>query len=252
VGINTLGLSGGGDNIGFAIPSNVAREVAERLKEKGEVARAWTGLHLQPLNDFYSNTFIDEERGVLVSDVDKNSPAHEAGIKSGDIMISVNDVQTDGKYAESLPDLRWLLADLPIDKPAIFEIKRGEEIQKIEVSLVAKGKVEGEDFDCDRWDMTVKGINKFKNPDLYFYQKEGVFIQGIKYPGNAGDAGLYSNDIIVSVDRKPIKSLDDIKKVYDEIVKDEEREKRVMFEILRSGYKRWIVLDYRKDYDEEE
>ena len=252
VGINTLGLMIIGENIGFAIPSNVVKDIVGRLKRDKEVIRAWLGLHLQPLNDFYSNTFIDAERGVLISDVDKNSPAREAGIASGDLLLSVNGIPTDGYYAEDLPGIRWFLADLPVDKPAALKIKRGNELLTINVTPVLKGKVEGEDFDCERWDMTVKEINKFKNPDLYFYRKQGVFVQGVKYPGNAADAGIHTNDIILSIDHKSINTLDDIKKLYKEIIEDKKREKKVLLEILRSGYKRWIVLDYRKDYDEEE
>lgn len=252
VGINTLGVTGSAENIGFAIPSSVVKNIVDRLMKDKQVVRAWEGLQIQPLNDFYSNTFINADRGVLIADVEKHSPAMEAGIKPGDLLLSVNGIPTNGLYAEDLPGIRWLLADLPLDKPSEFVIKRGEEVLKINLTPLLKGKVEGDDFDCDLWDMTVKEINQFKNPDLYFYRKQGVYIQGIKYPGNAADAGLYTNDIVLSIDNKPINTLDDIKRVYKETIEDQKREKKVLFEILRSGYKRLIVLDYRKNYDEEE
>ncbi len=250
VGINTLGVTGSAENIGFA--SSVVKNIVDRLIKDGQVVRAWEGLQIQPLNDFYSNTFINADKGVLIADVEKHSPAMEAGIKPGDLLLSVNGISTNGLYAEDLPGIRWLLADLPLDKQSEFVIKRGEEVLKINLTPLLKGKVEGDDFDCDLWDMTVKEINQFKNPDLYFYRKQGVYIQGIKYPGNAADAGLYTNDIVLSIDNKPINNLDDIKRVYKEIIEDQKREKKVLFEILRSGYKRLIVLDYRKNYDEEE
>jgi len=252
VGINTLGMMIIGENIGFAIPSNVVRDIVERLKKNEEVMRAWSGLQLQPLNDFYSNTFIDAERGVLISDVDKNSPAREAGVKSGDLLLAVNNTPIMGLYAEDLPQIRWLLADLPVDSPSIFNIQRGDSLTSFSITPVLKGKVEGEDFDLERWDMTVKEINKFKNPEHFFYKKQGVFIQGVKYPGNAANARLHTNDIILSIDRQEINSLEDIKTLYNTIMEDTKREKKVLLELLRSGYKKWIVLDYRKDYDEEE
>ena len=252
VGINTLGLSIIGENIGFAIPSNVVKDIIERLKRDGKVVRSWTGIQLQPLNDFYTNTFIEADRGVLISDVEKNSPAHAAGLKSGDLLLGINGLAVNGLFAEDLPGIRWLISDLPYDKPASFEIKSPAEIRTVEIVPILKGKVEGEDFDCPRWDMTVKEINKFKNPDLYFYQQEGVFIFGVKYPGNAAAAGLHTNDIIISIDNQQVATLEDMKRIYNEVVSDKQREKKALLEVLRSGYKRWIVLDYRKDYDEEE
>jgi S1-C subfamily serine protease len=80
---------------------------------------------------------------------------------------------------------------------------------------------------------------------------EGLYIQGVKYPGNASDAGLRSRDIVVKLDNKPVKTIEDLKEVYKQIITDEKREKKVMLEIMRSGLRKWIVLDYRKDYEED-
>ncbi len=80
---------------------------------------------------------------------------------------------------------------------------------------------------------------------------EGVYIQGVKYPGNANDAGLQARDIIIKLDKKPVKTIEDVKKIYEQIIAEEKREKKVVFEIRRNGLARWIVLEYHKDYDEE-
>ena len=97
VGINTLGIFLA-DNLGFSIPSNVAKEIAARLERDGEIHRAWCGIKLQPLKDFNSNTFIDAERGVLIRDVEQTSPAADAGIQEGDILLSINCVPVEGTY----------------------------------------------------------------------------------------------------------------------------------------------------------
>jgi len=251
IGINTLGLFIA-ESVGFAIPSNVAKEIARRLKEQGKVQRAWCGIELQPLKDFFTNTFTEAERGVLISDIEENSPAQAAGIRKGDILLTVGGMQVNGTYAEDLPKIRWYMADLPTDKPVAFKVLRDGKETSVSVTLEWKGKVEGEDFDCRRWNMTVKEINKHKSPDLYFYRKEGVYVQGVRYPGNAQYVGIQKNDILLSVDRKEVATLKDIETAYKTIVADGTREKKVFLEVLRSGYKKWIVLDYTKDYEKEE
>jgi len=251
VGINTLGISAG-ENMGFSIPSNVAKEIAKRLEKDGKVARSWTGIKIQALKDFYTNTFTKADQGVLIADVEQSSPAKEAGVVPGDILVSVNGKPVNGEFVEQLPSIRWLLADLPAEASSEFTLERGSSTVVLPVVPRIKGKIEGEDFECKRWNMTVKEINKFKNPSLYFLQKKGVFIQGVKYPGNAESSDLRRNDVILAIGGEKIAALEDVKKVYEKIMADTEREKKVLIEVLRGGYRDWVVLDYRKDYEEEE
>ncbi|MFP4379734.1 MAG: trypsin-like peptidase domain-containing protein [Candidatus Sumerlaeia bacterium] len=251
VGINTLSMFWG-ENIGFTIPSNVVRDIAGRLEKHETVQRAWTGLKLQALKDFYTDTFTDAESGVLVSHVEIGSPAEKAGFQQGDILVEVSGQEVEGTYVEDLPDIEWLLADLPVSENVTCKVMRDGEIKTLTMTPTLKGKVEGDDFDCRRWNMTVKEINKHKEPGLYFYKKEGIFVQGVRYPGNASEAGVRGGDILLKVDGKPVETLDDIEKIYAEIVEDEEREKKVLIELQRKRSKNWIVLDYTKDYDEKE
>ena len=126
---------------------------------------------------------------------------------------------------------------------------RGGEEKKVSVRPALKGKVEGDDLDCRRWNMTVKEINKHKEPTLYFYRKQGVFIQGVRYPGNAADAQVSMRDVLLAIDGKAVLSLDDCRRAYEEIMADGKREKKVLLELERRGLRKWVVLDYVKDYD---
>jgi serine protease Do len=249
VGINTLGISGTG--LGFSIPASVVQDIVEKLKRDGSVIRSYTGLRLQAIKDFYSNTFVNSDRGVLIAGVEENSPAAKNGIRAGDILLEVNGRTIDGTYAEMLPAIWRLLADLNLEKNVEFKILRAGKETVVTFIPEQKGKVEGEDFDCKKWQMTIKEINKYRNPTLYYIQGEGVFIQGVKYPGNASDSDLKSMDIIIKIDNKPVKTIEDVKKIYQQIVDNKKREKKVMLEIKRGGLRNWIVLDYQKDYDEE-
>ncbi len=114
-----------------------------------------------------------------------------------------------------------------------------------------KGKVEGEELDCPRWNMTVKTINQFDNEDLYFYRNKGVFIFGVKYPGNASASGLSAGDIIVKIDGKDIETLADIKAIHAETLKKIETKPRIVFTIMRGGLTRQVVLDISRDYEKE-
>jgi serine protease Do len=288
IGINTLGLGWGAEGIGFAIPSKVVHDVVQRLKVVAaqtdpkkwpvKVERAYTGLQLQALNDFYSNTFTDARAGVLVQSVDQDSPAAQAGIGDGDILLSVNGAAIDGAYVEELPGIRGVLADLPVDKPAKLLVARERvepareapagaytgkigkrKIVAIDVTPVTRGKFEGEDFDCRRWNMTVKEITKFSNPRLCFLQPGGgVFVQGIRSSGNAADAGFTENDIILNVSNPEvgnwdIKTIADVKKAYEALVNDKKLvQKKAVITIKRGAFTEWKTLDWTQDYLKED
>ena len=130
----------------------------------------------------------------------------------------------------------------------------GRDVLPIAVTPVTRGKFEGEDFDCKRWNMTVKEITKFTNPRLHFLQPSGgVFIQGVRSEGNASDARLRVNDILLKIGKHEISTLDDVKKAYESLVEDKTlTEKKVLIKIKRDGFPYWKVLDWSKDYLKED
>ena len=114
-----------------------------------------------------------------------------------------------------------------------------------------KGDVEGKELDCPRWGFTVKTINQFDNPDLYFHQKEGVFVYGIKYPGNASDAGLRKNDILLQIEGKEVKTLEDITTAHKAAMDNIQKNHRILLTVLRNGLMHQIVLDFGMNYENE-
>jgi serine protease Do len=247
IGINTLGTWAEG--IGFAIPSNTAREVIDRLRRDGKVLRAWTGIELQPLMDFEHNTFFAAESGVKIASVEEGSPAQDAGLRGGDLLLQVGETPLNGRYVEDLPAVRKILSGLPTDRPVIFRLRRGEPPaeQRVEVSPVGKGKLEGEDFDCERWNMTVKEISKFGNPYLAFYRPRGVYVQGVKFEGNAAESGLLPFDILLRIEGTDVRRLEDVKAAYRGLLAQPRRDAKVLLEILRKGQRQFVVLDYARD-----
>lgn len=250
IGINTRGVSSGGD-IGFAVPSETVQRVIEQLRANGTVKWSWTGLRLQPLRDFNKNMYFDEKEGVIVASVDPESPAKRVGIEPKDRVVRLNGQTVTAMTDEDLPAIRRRLGQLPLNKAASVDLVREGKAMTVQLTPREKGKVEGDELDCPRWDMTVKTINQFDNEDLYFYRQKGVFIFGIKYPGNASNASLERNDIIVKVADKEVTSLDDIKAIHAETIKNVKAESRLKLTLLRNGLIRQVVLDIARDYEKE-
>lgn len=254
IGINSLAFILGG-NLAFAVPSNTVRQVVEAIRRDGRVVRSWTGIHLQPLKDFEKNIFYEGERGVLIAGVDPGSPAAAAGIRVGDMLLEVAGNPVLGVHHEDLPLVNRMLAALPIGEPAVLTVAAGGNVpgpgRAVPVAPVEKGRVEGQDFDCRRWNMTVKTINEFATPMLHFFRNGGIYVQAVKYPGNAQSAGLESGDIILEIDGVPVRDLDDCRRIYEAVVADGLREKKVVFTVMRAGLRTYRVLDYAPRYGQD-
>lgn len=248
VGLNTRGMMAGGDT-GFTVPIEVAAEVANQIRKNGKMDWSWTGLQLQPLKDFNRNVYFPFEEGVMVAETDPESPARRAGIEAGDRILTVNGQRFDGQTQEDLPGLRRFLGLLPKGQTARFELISKGKSRIAEVTPREKGQVEGEQLDCPRWDFTAKAINQFDNPDLHFQRKEGVFIYGVKFPGNAAAAGLSQQDILLKINGREVKNLSDVKTIHAETLKNLDSKHRAVIALLRNGEMRQLVLDFSRDFE---
>jgi serine protease Do len=250
IGINTLGSSMGGD-MGFAIPADTIRLAVPRLREHGRLNWSWTGLQLQPLKDFKRNIYFDGDQGVIVAETDPESPARRAGIQPRDRLLRLQGRPLKAMTEEDLPAIRRTLGLLPKGEAVEIELSRGGQRQTVKITPREKGEVEGDELDCPRWDLTVKTINQFDNPELYFHRKTGVFIYGVKYPGNASEVGLSSKDIILKVDDQAVTTLDELKSVHQKSLSAIVEKPRLLFTVLRGGLLRQVVLDISRDYENE-
>ena len=252
VGINTRGSLIGG-NTGFAVPANMVRLLAERLRANGKSGANWTwvGLHFQPLRDFQRNIYFDGDTGVIISNADDDSPASEAGLRAQDRLIRANDTPVTALMEEDLPAVRLMLALLPTGKPASFTILRDGAEQTLTVHPRAKGLVQGEEFTCPRWDITVKAINQFEVPDLHYQRAEGVYVSGIRYPGNAASSGLQQRDIILKVNGLDVTTIADVRAQHEKTLAALDKgngARRLVLTVLRNNQQLQIVIDISRDY----
>ncbi len=248
IGINTRGIMVGGD-LGFSVPSQTIAQLLPQFREHGQVQWAWTGLQLQPLRDFNRKIYFPGDEGVIVAGTDLESPARRAGFQARDRILSINGIQTTAITEEGLPAVNRLLGLLLKDEPARVVVERGGEELTLELTPREKGAVEGEELDCPRWDMTFKEINQFDNPTLHFYRKEGVFIYGIRYPGNAASSRLQTQDIVLEIDGQTVTTLDDVRTIHAGAMENLPGKNRMRFTVLRNGQMRQIVLDYSRDHE---
>ena len=248
IGINARGMRGA-ENLGFAIPAEVVKDVVNRIIRDGKVVRAWTGLRFQALKDFGKSSYIDARQGVLIAGVDEGSPAEKAKLRAGDIAVCVNGEAVHGMYETDLPAVERRFADLPVNTPARLDVQRGPESLTVTITPIVKGRQEGEDFECRKWDLTVKEITKFSDPFLWFQRPSGIYIQGVKFSGNARTSGFANFDILLSIGDCPVETLKEVREAYEASLKQEKGGRKLLFRIIRSGYRRMIVLDFEKDLE---
>lgn len=248
IGINTLAYLVGGD-LGFAVPSETIRDLLPRLRENGEVEWTWVGLQLQPLRDFERDTYFDAEEGVMVAETDADGPARASGVRGGDRIVEINGRPVTAMSSEDLPAIRRYLGLLPPDETIAFKVVRNGETRMVSVDPQGKGRVAGDQLALERWDMTVKAINRFDTPDLYFHQPEGVFLYGIRRPGNAMAAGFQPRDILLEIDGQSVDGLASISHIHSASLEAVDERPRLRFTILRNGVRRQIVLNFSREFD---
>ena len=251
IGINTRGVADRGGDIGFAVPSSAIMPIIAQLRQGGKVNWSWSGLQLQPLKDFSRNIYFSGTDGVIVAETDPDSPARQAGLQSRDRILKVNGVSIAAVTDEDLPEARRVFGLLSRSAPATLDILRGSEPLTVQLTPREKGKVEEEAVALERWDCSVSPINQFENPDLYFQKKEGVFVYGLKSPGNAMMGGLQRMDILLKINDTTVTSLADVRAAHAATLKTYSDKPRVMLTVLRNGLMRQVVLDISRDFNKE-
>ena len=251
VGLNARGNTMGGQ--GFTIPSETILEILPDLRKHGEAHWAWFGFKIQPLEDFKRNIRFDAKEGALVADVEQGSPAEKAGLKSNDLLLSVDGEKVTARFWEDIPAIERKLGRKEFEKPCAFVVMRGGNRIDVSVAPTEKGKVEGEEFACERWGLTAKEINRFYNPDLVFFAPDGgVYVSGLAWDGNAENCGFREKDIIVSVGGKNVKSVAEVKAEYEKSLAGLPDKTRIPLVVMRNGRRTTLVLDYTEDTEKED
>lgn len=212
VGINTAIFSqtGGNIGIGFAIPINMALQIMEQLIETGEVKRGFLGVRMQDLSPELAEAFgLERQRGAILNQVFEGSPADKAGLLAGDIVISA-----DGKYIKNAADLRNRIGLLPVGEKISFKVLRDGKASEIVVTVEENTLTSSAPRAVNELlhGITVSDIKK-GHP--YFGRTAGVSVVNVKRGSVAWRGGLRAGDIITSVNRVPVKNLQELLTTVD-------------------------------------
>ncbi|MGO9371861.1 MAG: PDZ domain-containing protein, partial [Syntrophobacteraceae bacterium] len=238
VGINTA-IIAEGQGIGFAIPINTAKPLIPQLEAKGEVTRGYLGVNIQTVTpELASALRLEDPKGALVADVVPGGPADKAGIKRGDLIISY-----DGNAVGDSHDLPALVAATSVDKEVPMTVMRDGREQKISVRIAmlesdgtklaeAKQSAQG------KLGIQVQDLNSQMAGQLGINADHGVVVANVE-PGSPADrASLRQGDVIVEVNRKPVKSVSDLK---EEIAKVPNGDSVLLFVKNEQG-SRYVVV----------
>lgn len=240
IGINTMifSESGGNQGIGFAIPSNMARNVYDQIATKGKVIRGYLGVNISDLTPEKAKAFgLDVNEGALVEDVMPDTPAAKAGLQSGDVVVSF-----DGKPVKNRLELTNSVAQTPVGKRAEVKFIRDGQVQTRYVETAERklglnanpelgGEEEGEESSSSGGKLGFSASTLTEQQAANLKIKSGVVIDRVVPGSPAAEAGLQRGDVIHQVNRQPIRSAADLAAV----VKSLNSGDTVMLQVERKG-----------------
>lgn len=244
IGINSqiYSSSGGAIGLSFSIPIDIAMNVADQLRNKGEVVRGYLGVLIQEVTSDLSKSFgLQRPMGALVGETVPNSPAEKAGLQSGDIIL-----EFDGKAIEKSTDLPPIVGVTPLNKTVKMKVWRQGNAQWLETNLAAL-QTDGE---------MAEAPEKPKSGNLLGLELENVeeaTLRELKLPfgvavknvgdGPAAKAGIRQGDILVTIDFQPVKSVREVSKLLKKLPKG----KSIPMRIVRDGRSLFLPLILEKE-----
>ncbi|EPF6111042.1 serine endoprotease DegP [Enterobacter cloacae] len=205
IGINTaiLAPDGGNIGIGFAIPSNMVKNLTAQMVQYGQVKRGELGIMGTELNSELAKAMkVDAQRGAFVSQVMPNSSAAKAGIKAGDVITSLN-----GKPISSFAALRAEVGSMPIgSKVTLGLLRDGKAVNvSLELQQSSQNQVDSSTIfsGIEGAEMSNKGADK------------GVVVNNVKANSPAARIGLKKGDVIMGVNQQPVKNIAELRKILD-------------------------------------
>ncbi len=242
VGINTaiFSRSGGYMGVGFAIPINLAKSIANQLIDRGEVTRGFIGIIIQPLTPELAKSFgIDEAQGILIAQVNEGSPAAKSDLRAGDVIVEHRGerVQDIGRFRNRVsltpPGTKEHLTIMRDGKRINVTLTIGK---LTEDHVIASGPARSD----EELGLTVQTLTKDLAEKFDTDVSDGVMVTAVAASSIAALAGIEPGTVIVQVNRKPVKTARAFKKAVDA----SRKEKRILL-LVRTGVgQRYVVLKW--------
>ena len=249
IGVNTAIISpnGGSIGLGFSMSSRVVGRVVKQLKEYGETRRGWLGVQIQDIDsDMAEALGLDEVSGALVSGVPEG-PGADAGIQSGDVIISF-----DGVEVEDTRGLVTAVGNADVGKVVRVIIFRDGKTKTIKVTLGRREAAEKEKLvpvvkapekikETEKLGMKLLTINSESRTQLNLPEDlEGVAVLDVSETSDAFEKGLRAGDVIVEAGRTKIADVNDISEIFENAI--EAGRKSILLLVLRGDNSRFVGL----------
>lgn len=252
VGINSaiLSRSGGNQGIGFAIPINLARSVMERLVAEGKVSHGYLGANLQPLTPDLAKAFdLPDSSGALVGGVTPRSPAAEAGLKEGDVVIGFNGkVISDSRHlrllsAETVPGVKVPLKIIRDGKERTLTLRIGDSpLEGLGRLKTAATTPKRNSSIAPLSGLSVDNLDWRTRRQLNFPpQLHGVVVVEVDPASPASIAGVRAGDVILEIDREPVGDTEDAIEKSRKISQD-----RVLLRVWSNGESHYVIVSGAK------
>ncbi len=216
VGMNAamMSRSGGSQGIGFAIPTSMAMQIVASLKETGTVQRAYLGVLPQPVDQSMADYYgMDRPRGVLITQVNEDTPAERAGLQDGDIILSV-----DGREIKNPSMLRNVISLSEVGQEVDLAIIRDGKEKNVAVKLekfpdpeqlASTGAPADPDEDKSLEGVTVREMTESMRANIETLPEDmtGLLVTGVEQASNAAGEGLAVGDIILEVGKESVTTL---------------------------------------------
>ncbi len=242
VGINTaiFSRSGGYMGVGFAIPINMVKSIANQLIDDGEVTRGYLGIVIQSLTPELADSFgLPQNTGILIAQVGEDSPAAQAGLRQGDVIVafqgeSVSDV---GSFRNRVS----LAAPGSEQQLSIIREGRRENVT-VTIGHVDKDEqiTEASAESAEQIGLTVQSVSPQLAEHFNVKAGEGVVVTQVKPGSIAALAGIQPGTVIMQVNRMPVKTAADFKRA----VEKSSRDKRVLLLVRRGDMQQYVVLSW--------
>ena len=237
VGINTLILSesGGSEGLGFAVPSHIAKTIYEQLRTHGRVRRGVIGARTQTIDAVLAAGLgLPRSWGVIVSDILPSSPAAAAGLRPGDVIVSLN-----GKVMENARQFDVNVYHQPFGEPVDLTISRGGAAKQISVQVIERPAIlDGAGVSVDpkmnlveRLGVLAVSVNDLPEPLQRRLRRQAGVAVVVGAPGTTASAGLRPGDVIHALNRTLIDGVDDL----NEKLGDLDNGDAVAMQVERSG-----------------
>lgn len=239
VGINSqiFTRSGGFMGVSFAIPINVAMDVAEQLREGGRVNRGWLGVMIQPVSDDLAESFgMESAIGALIADLDPEGPAAQGGLQAGDVILEVNGEEVE--RSSSLP--RLIGKGAPGTEVELTLMRDGEELTE-SVELGSWPNAEQQTAQTSSNNQARLGVMVAEIDDTMREQLNipgGVVVRQVESGSVAAEAGIRSGDVLVSIDHRSVSSSNELVEIVEALPTD----RAIPVRLFRDGRSLFVAL----------